>query len=405
MRARTEQPTRTLRRTCAWLVAVTCCFAFPRFARADVGDRVRIEATGEAAEGDASARTQAIDDAFARALDQLLTDELSRAERRRYAKPIRDRIIRHARLYVVAFAVEDESSIEGRIRVRVSAQIDRAKVLDVLDEIGIRAQAQQPSSRSRHPVVLLLHATLGKRASATFGDGGGDGGVAGRQFATELREQGFSLLDATGTSAPVSRDASSGLPVDDSGAAALARSLGAGGAFVVGIALVGEGPIRGTRLAGAEVSARVRVVTESGKAIARAEVRGAGFGEDAADATAAAAREAVERAVGEVLPAASRFWPAPRVSDDATVVEIRDVNHWAAVEAVIAQLASARGVSSVGIRRVRRGEVDLALDTSRPIRELVALVGAARFEGGSIAASGRGDRVVEARVQAALDTE
>ncbi len=405
MRARENERTRTIRRTCARLVAVSCCLAFAEVALADVGDRVRIEAMGEAEDGDVSSRTQAIDDAFARALDQLLADELSRSEMRRYAKPIQERILRHARVYVVAFAVEDESSIEGRLRVRVAAQIDRAKVLDVLDEIGIRAQATQRASRSRQPVVLLLHATLDEHSFVTFGDGGGDGGVAGRQFASELREQGFKLVDATGSSAPVSRDASSGLPVDDSGAAAMARSLGAGGAFVVGIALVGEGPIRGTRLAGAEVAARVRVVTESGKAIARAEVRGAGFGEAQADATLAAAREAVERAVAEVLPSAGRYWPAPRVSDDATVVEIRDATRWAAVEAVLAQLGTARGVSSVSIRRVRRGEVDLALDTSRPLRELVALVGAAHFEGGSIAASGRGEGVVEARVQAASDTE
>lgn len=405
MLSTTRDESRRHRWIVAGLVGLACCIWLPRVARGDSGDHVRIEASGEARSDEASARSNAIDDAFARALEELLSDELTRAEMRRYAKPIRERIVRRARLYVVAFAVDEESSVEGVLRVRVSAQIDRAKVLAALEEIGIRERTARPAGRARQPVALLLHATLVGQSHATFGAGGGDGGVAGRQFADELREQGFHLVDATGSSAPVSSETSSGIPVDDEGAAALAHKLGAGGAFVVGIVLSGQAPVRGTRLSGAEVDAHVRVVTESGKAIARADVRGAGYGQTAEEAAAAAARDAVERAVSAVLPAASRYWPSPRISDDATVVAIRDAPAWTAIEAVIAQLRSARGVSSVGIRHVRSGEVVLAVDTTLPARQLVAVVGAARFEGGSIAATSRSPGLIEATVQQAAGSE
>jgi len=368
-------------------------------AHAEGGDRVRIEATGEAREGDDTARTRAIDDAFARALEQFLSEELTRTQRRRHAKALRQRIVRRARLFVAAFGVEEESVVEGRLRVRVAAQIDRAKVRTVLEEIGIEDRSGGGASRSRPAVALLMHATIGDKTTTSFGESGGDGGIAGRRFARELGERGFRLADATGVAAPVSRDPAAGLPVDDRGAAALCRTIGAGGAFVVGISLGDRGTIRGTRLFGAESVARVRVVAESGKLVGKSETRGAGFAETVPGAAAAAARDAAAQAAIAVLPAAERFWPAPRATDDAMQVVVRGAHTWAAIEAVVAQLASSRGVSRVNIRRVRSGEVALAVDTTMKSAQIAAVVSATRLAEGNLSATSRGQAAVEAVVR------
>ena len=67
---------------------------------------------------------------------------------------------------MAAFGVEEESVAEGRLRVRVAAQIDRAKVRDVLEEIGIEDRSSGGASRSRPAVALLLHATLGGKSTS-----------------------------------------------------------------------------------------------------------------------------------------------------------------------------------------------------------------------------------------------
>ncbi len=366
---------------------------------------VEVDAVGEASGGGDDLRTRAIDDGFARALEQLLGDELGVARLREHRDSLRRHIVRRARLYVVSFRVLDQEAGEGTMRVELRARLDVGKLRAALAELDLGESARQaPRTRARPKVVVLLHATSGGATSATFGIGGGDGGVAGKSFVAALTDLGFDVVSAAGKPAPVVRRAGGRLPVDAEGAVALAREVGAGGAFVVGIEIREDGTVRGTLLHGAVGQGEVRVYAGDGTEVSHAEVEGAGYAAAAADALSGAARAVAERAVGAIGDRVTRYWPAPRRLDDASAVVIRGVRRWATVEAIMAALRSSREVTEVVPSGLGPDQIGLAVATSLAPSRLAALIGSARPEGVTLTARERG-KTVEVGVVEAAPTE
>lgn len=376
---------RTMRLAAA-AVAVVAIAAQPVAAR----DMAGYEVMGQAKTGDSATRTRALDRAFAAAVERALKDVLTDSVRRKHAAAIRKSIIGRARRHVVSYRVHKQQRKEGTLTIKVGVLIDRDKLRTALAELGIdTASATATTSVSKRPkIVVLLHANLAGDNRVTYGNApsGRDGGAAGRAFIAELKSRGFDVVTATGTP-PVSSTAEPGMPLDDAAATSLAKSAGAGGAFIVGIEVRRGGTIRGTKLKGATGRAQVRVLdVRKGKLVARATINGAGFGADDTKAAANAAAAVSKRTVDKVSGAAQRYWPSsPTISDGVAIVVRGDV-HWAAVAKLLASLRAATDVSSASARRFRPGEVALVargaianLDKAAGVRRAAAIINAANL--------------------------
>jgi len=218
-----------------------------------------------------------------------------------------------------------------------------------------RAGDEAPSGRPS--AVLLVVTTTPQGTVATFGQSAGDGGAAGAALARAVEGLGFRVRSAGGQSIAISSEGggNSLIPVGDQAALDVARKVGAAAAFVVGINVKADGPIRGTHLVGAAGRGQLRLLdVQSGNAVASAEADGGGF--DAALDRAAAA-------------------------------------------AIIQRLGGTEGVAAVHARDVRRGRILLAVDSKLAARNLAAAVERARLPSGTVraTASGDGKIVVEVR--------
>ena len=246
--------------------------------------------------------------------------------------------------------------------------------------------------------VLLLVATTPDGTVATFGQSAGDGGAAGAALARAIDALGFRLRSAAGQPVAVTTEGGGSLvPVGDQAALDIARKLGAGAAFVVGVHVKPDGGIRGTRLVGAAGRGQVRLLdVQSGAAVASAEVDGAGFDAALERAAGAAARDIAERMVRAIEAPAAGRWPvsAPAGGGASVAVEVRGARAWGSVAAVIQKLGATEGVSAVHARDVRRGRIVLGVETRLAARNLAAAVERARLPGGSVRASARGDSQV-----------
>jgi hypothetical protein len=342
-------------------------------------DTVALVVEGKAQGTGSNVRTQALDVAFADAVTKVVREILPAPAREKFKDTLRDNVIRRSRLYVAKFKVLDERSVEGQVHLQAEVTVDRDKLRAALAELGV-AETVEPGGGSRPRVVVLLKATSGSQTVTTFGSTGGDGGAAGRAVLDELRAHGFDVVDTAGRTVQLSGAGDDGLPIDDDAAVDLARSVGAGGAFVVGVGAKLEGKIRGTSLTGAAATASLRVVdAQNGEAIAKSSGKGAAWGNDDGSAAGAAAVDSVERAMRSVAADVARHWPVSRSSSgDGLEVKIRGASSWAVIAAIIAKLAATRGVRAVHPIRVDRGKIDIALESGISPNEVAAQIKRAR---------------------------
>lgn len=359
-------------------------------------DLVTIE-LGASADGAGDAvKQKALDKAFGDAVQRVLRKMLSKAARSRHRNLLRDEIERRARLYVESYKVLDERRIEGELRIQVAVKVDRDKIRDALSELKIDPDAGQGDGGGSRPrVVVLLKYSGGAETSTTFGSTGGDGGTAGRAFFAELRAQGFDVIEAKGARAPLGDDADGQLPLGDDAAIDLAKQLGAGGAFVVGLQADSEGRLRGTALFGAAGKASVRVLdANTGKAVAKASVAAAGFGDDESAALSNAATELAKKTVLGVAGKAARYWPPERTSTGGLQVRIRGARTWSAIADIIVKLGATKGIRGVHASRVDSGRVDLAIDTDLAARTIASRIKKARLRKGAVAVKIKDGRVL-----------
>lgn len=403
-------------------VLVSAVLASSLFARpAHAGDMVGYEVTGEATESEATARSQALDQAFASAVERALADVLSPEMRRKHRKSIHANIVRRARLHVISYRVNKQTSVEGKLTLQVGVLIDRDRVREALGKLGIdhkRASAT-PAPGGRPKVVVLLHATVAGKTHVTYGSAptGRDGGEAGRAFIAELKRRGFDVVASTGTP-EVSRNPEPGLPFDDQAALAMALRAKAGGAFVVGIEVREGGAIRGTRLRGATGRAHLRLLdTAKGhaKVVARATVDAGGFGADAGAAAAHAATTLGGKAISSVGTIAQRHWPTTPAlglgTSDGLAIVVRGDLSWTAVTALLATLRAATDVSAAEARRFRPGEVVLVvrgpitnLAEAAAVSRAAAIVKGATITGYTVTAAAEGGNTLAVTMAAAKAT-
>jgi len=265
-----------------------------------------------------------------------------------------------------------------------------------------RAGDEAPSGRPS--AVLLVVTTTPQGTVATFGQSAGDGGAAGAALARAVEGLGFRVRSAGGQSIAISSEGggNSLIPVGDQAALDVARKVGAAAAFVVGINVKADGPIRGTHLVGAAGRGQLRLLdVQSGNAVASAEADGGGFDAALDRAAAAASRDITDHLVRAIEGQATSRWPAaaPAGSGSFVAVEIKGAHAWGAVAAIIQRLGATEGVAAVHARDVRRGRILLAVDSKLAARNLAAAVERARLPSGTVraTASGDGKIVVEVR--------
>ena len=263
------------------------------------------------------------------------------------------------------------------------------------DEEPVRTAA----APGRPTAVLLLVVTTPEGTQATFGQGGGDAGPAGAALAREIEALGFRLRSAAGESVAVSGEGDPLLPVGDGAAVELARRAGAGVAWVVGLEVRPDGPIRGTRLTGAAARGKIRVLDAAGGgAVATAETTGAGYGEALPRAAAAAGAHAAERLVGAVTREVTSRWPASAPAGASLLVRVSGARTWSSIAAIIQRLGTTEGVSAVHPRRVWRGRVALVVETGLSAARVAAAIERARLPRGTVRAAARGAAEIEAQV-------
>jgi hypothetical protein len=379
------------------LVAVGVLIALAGAAAADA-----LEASGQARGTGAQARTAAIDQAFAVALERALEARLTPAARASKAAPLREQIVGRARRFVASFQVISEADRDGAVRVTVRVTLDDAKLDAALAELGLAARAAPaaPAAAARPKVALLLKATIGDTTRATFGVGGGDGGVAGRVLGDELGARGLELASAVGQAVPVATgsDAEGGLvPLDEAQAAEVGRAIGAGIVVVVGLRIDGSGPIRSTALRGAAARGVIRIVA-GGERVAEASIDAGGFGADPDAALADAAHHAARRLIAGVAGELERRWPGARVAPDAVALTVRGQQSWGPVAAVIRKLGTTAGIDGVAVRQARRGAVELGLRTAIGAGRVVAALRGLALPSGRLAARTRGEAAIDVEV-------
>ena len=252
--------------------------------------------------------------------------------------------------------------------------------------------------------VLLLVATTPDGTVATFGQSGGDGGAAGAALARAVAGLGFKLKSAAGQPVAVSGEGggSSLVPLGDHAALDIARKVGAGVAFVVGVQIKPDGGIRGTNLLGAAGRGQLRLLdVQSGAAVASADLEGAGFEAALDRAAAAAARDIADRLMRAIEGPVSSRWAAsaPAASGATVAVEVRGARAWGSVAAIIQRLGATEGVTAVHARDVRRGHIALAVETRLAARNLAAAVERARLTSGTLRATARGDNQIQVEVR------
>ena len=364
-----------------------------------VAGDTRLE-TGDGAQPDLQeARVRAIDVALADAIGQALADLIDERARRDHRKTLNRDIVRRARRYVARIKVIKEGVADDRYQVQVEAHIDLDRLRGKLEELGIEnsADPQAAESRPRPQVTILAHSALGETVETTFGEQARPDGAVGQALSTLLHGKGFQVIPATGAEVPAARERPARLPLTDEGAAAIARSVSAGGVLVVGVEARPKGTIRATSLSGAVARATVRVldVSEDTPAmVAQADVQAAGYGESPEKALTHASAEAARRAVLQIAAQLVAFWPLEQARDNAIAIEVRGYRDWSDIRALTRHLGSTHGITRVWPQKLGRRGVVLAAVTDIGRRRLASAIRRAPLRDASVKTAARGRGVL-----------
>jgi hypothetical protein len=384
------------------------------------GDAEVVRAGGAASIDLDDRRVVAIDRAFGEAIRKSVDKLVPPLVRGRHKADIRDKILRRARLYVARYQVRDEGDDGDEFRVVVDVWVAMGELRDALIGLGVeldepppkpaagtRASARAGAAvRPRPRLVLLVVANVDGVGHATFGRQGGDGGEVGRALQRELGEYGFDVVGAAGAAVSVSETAGDSLPITDAAAEELARSVGAGGAVIVGAEVHADGKIRGTRLRGARGAASIRVVDTSESAvIGKASVYAAAYADSSSAAVDDSAGRLGRAALAAVAGEVERHWPAGAVTGAGVVVEITGAETWTPVRQVMAALKRAAGITAVQPRRFRRGYVALEVATELPAARVARAITAGKFQPATLEVRNVGDKKVKVEVSAPAEPE
>ena len=340
---------------------------------------------GGASTAAADPRTDALDDAFARATAAALA-ELVPAELRASRKADLDReIVGHARLWVAKFSVTKDEVTDDRRILAVSVRIDRDKLRAQLAKLQIAAQDVAPVDAApvnTHTAVVLIAVTQPSGVRADFG-AAAQSDVPGLAAATKvLRAAGYAVRRAPQTGEPKPGE----LPLDDDAASALASDAQAEVVVVIGVAVGPSAPVRGLAANASLVTANTRAFTRKDKralvadaTITRATAASSG---DDAGAIAYAIDRAIAGALADALPAAStqlahaaafRGDDHPIAEPGVVLVRIPAKTPMHLVLDEQKYLAGARGVHGATLRRLSPGGWVLGVTTGESIERIAQL--------------------------------
>ena len=333
-------------------------------------DVVTYQAEGSAATTDSDARTHALDVAFAAAVTEAVAD-LAGTAARAQADAVDREIIRRARRFVASFSVTDQRSTGADLILDVAVKVDRDKLRVRLGELGVvlavTPTSPTPPRVARRRATVLLRVTGLGRPLSTFGSAATADVPGLAAVGVALDRAGFAVVSSSAAGPAPADDG--GLPVDDSGARALAADARADVAVVVGIAVGDAGPVRGVPTWAAPATAQVRVLdVATGAVLSEARLATGAVGKADRERLPVAAAEAAAAAVitaGLSLapPRAAPIVDGPPIAAARGVtVRIRGAAPWPTVTAIRARLASAPGDARVTFAGVARGQVALAVE-------------------------------------------
>jgi hypothetical protein len=381
------------------IAALVC--AATATARAE--DVVAYDVDGDADASGADARTAALDDAFAHAV-QTVVRELVAGDVRASRKADLDReIVGHARLWVARFQVTHDTANDGRRQLSVTVRIDRDKVRDKLGQLGIALIGGDPAAHVR-TVSVLLRVTTPSGVVASFGpDASADvPGLAALSAA--MHAAGLGLHDGSHNGA-AARGAGD-LPLDDDDAVALAADAHADLALIAGIHVSDPVVVRGVPIAARLVSAHVRMVVpgkpneaRSGDAVAtaidRADDGGHALADAAGRALVAAAADVVPPAPQDIAqPVAYHGDDTPIAQQGVVLVRLPPTTPYRLVLAEVKLLDKTKDVTAANLRRLSPAGWLIGVTTDVAVDRIADAVRKPPIAGGSAQVKLAGDLVI-----------
>jgi hypothetical protein len=364
---------------CVLLLAMLA--AMPAFAE----DIVAYQAEGDAPASGSDARTMALDEAFANAVTNALT-ELVAADTRTARKAELDKeIIGRARIWVAKFSVTKDETVDTRRELTVSVRIDRDKLRARLTELGIAMKETTGSTGAGDPTAasatrtatVLLRVMTPAGIRADFG-ASAEKDVPGLAAITNvLRTNGYAVRRAPATGGAPSGE--SELPLSDEEAEGLAAEAKADVVAIAGVKVGAPVAVRGQATTAALVTAHVRIVDRKerkviGQGVATAGAKGADPGYAIDRALVGAANDVMPPAAAR-LSAAGSFSgeDRPVVEPGIVLVRLPARTSYASVLLEQKYLAGAKGVRAATLRRLSPGGWVIGVATGEPIEQIARI--------------------------------
>jgi hypothetical protein len=351
----------------------------PALAHAE--DVIAYEAEGDAPVSASDARVMALDEAFAHAVSNALSDLVDGNVRTQRKGELDREIIARARLWVVKFAVTKDETSDDRRELTVSVKIDRDKLRARLAELNVAMKdsggGADPTGVQQRTATVLLRIAAPTGVRAVFGQNAEKELPGLTSITNLLRNAGFAVRRAP-AAGPAAR-ADGELPVSDEEADALANEAKAEVVAIAGVTVGAPVPVRGQPMDASLVTAHVRIVDRKDKKV---------LGQGAATAAARAEDPgyAIDRvlsgATNDVLPPpatklnqAGAFTGDDKPLADAGIVLVRlpARTPYAMVLAEQKYLAGAKGIRGATLRRLSPAGWVIGVATSEPTDQIARI--------------------------------
>ncbi len=330
------------------------------------GDRVR-------------ARERALDEAMRQAVEQAVATLLDPKALSERAAQLKLQVYPRARDYLAGYRVLEETGDGPMFQIRISAQVDAARLARAVQAPQAVAPAAAPRAKA---LVCLVERRPGAPPAPS---------PLEKKLAEALQARGVQAEPAKGQCA-------AGDALDETRALALAQAAGAQGAVIGDLALSDEPPVRGSGLPVAKARARLKLIEADG-ATGEADGDGEAYQPSARAAEEAAAGTAVDNAVRALAPKLAAKWPAGALPGGGVLVRASGVGRWAEYAALVRALSSVPGVGGVAPRKFDTSGVEIEVRTAVAASALAAAVGrAVEPDGTRFAAEPAGDLELKVRV-------
>jgi len=338
---------------------------------------------GRAPASSEHARTIALDKAFGAAVRQVAASRvpspLSADGRRR----LNTEVYRRARRFIASFRVASQVQEGEQLVLSVSARVDVGKLTSAIEALQLASPKPQgggSSVRSSRPKVVVVGAIM--PGGTTLG------ADVGSSLARAVQDAGLKV--AASPAAPVT---------NVEGAMNAAAKAKVGGAVLVIVNRGAQKPVRGTSLAGAEVTVSVRVLDRRGSAtISEVESEAAGFGPSSAAARRHATKEALVRALSEARKDIDKRWSLP-LDREGIQVTIVGVQSYRTLQALERHASASRSKLAITGRRLGHGVIQWTVASRLDAKQLAALLKSAPIPSGSISARAGSAGKIEVRVR------